>query len=167
VSGGAEAQAVENGARSEGAHSGRLGALVFALLVLASFGAFFLAQRLKHIPTAVQALKLDPAFYPKGGGSPIAEPISFEIEREDRVTVEVLDTRGSRVATLAHARPLSAYTELDLRWNGRYGVRSAPHGLRSRGALAPEGEYRLRIKLLRRRLEVRSPSSIELVRPHT
>lgn len=167
MSGRAEAQAVENGARSEAAHSGRLGALVFALLALASFGAFFLAQRLKHIPTAVQDLKLDPAFYPDGGGSPIAEPVSFEIERADHVTVEVLDTRGSRIATLARARPLRAYTELELRWDGRYDAWVAPRASTSRGALAPAGEYRLRIKLQRRRLEVRSPSSIELVRPYS
>ncbi len=166
MSAGAEPQTVENGA-SEAARSGRLGALVFALLALASFGAFFLAQRLKHIPTAVQGLKLDPAFYPEGGGAPVAEPISFEIERADRVTVEVLDTRGSAVVTLARARPLRAYTQLDLRWDGRYGARAARRAARFRGALAPEGEYRLRIKLLRRGLEVRSPSSIELVRPRS
>jgi hypothetical protein len=162
VSGDAGILAAEDGARGQGAPARALGALVFALLALASFGAFFLAQRLKHIPTAVQDLKLDPAFYPEGGEAPVAEPISFEIERADRVTVEILDPRGARVVTLARERRLAAYTQLTLRWNGRYGAHPAAGASRSPGALAPAGEYRLRIKLLRRRLEVRSPSSIEL-----
>lgn len=178
MSSGAQVAAAGGGERAENAQTGRLSALVFALLVLASFAAFFLAQRLKHIPTAVQDLKLDPAFYPDGGGAPRREPISFEIERPDLVTVEILDTAGAPVATLARARPLAAYTQLDLRWNGRRGLPrqagvvqpNAPAGGRparasaAAGAPAPAGEYRLRIRLLQRKLEVRSPASIELIR---
>jgi hypothetical protein len=136
--------------------------LVFVLLVLSSFAAFFVAQRLKHIPTAVQQLKFDPAFYPAGGGVPRVEPISFEIERGDRVTVEILYPNGRVAATLAARRPLAAYEPLSLRWNGRLGA--ARGGGPPDGPPAPQGEYRVRLLLAKRKLEVRAPSSIELIR---
>jgi hypothetical protein len=41
---------------------------VFALLVAATFGAFFLAQRLKNGPTAIQSLTARPYFSPNGDG---------------------------------------------------------------------------------------------------
>jgi hypothetical protein len=144
------------------APAGALGVLVFALLVLYSFAAFFIAQRLKHIPTAVQDLRFDPAFYPEGGGVPRTEPISFEIERPDEVTVKILYPNGGTAATLASRRRLIAYTPLHLQWNGRRGMASAA-GL-PQGPPAPRGEYRVRVLLAKRRLEVRSPSSIELIR---
>lgn len=138
--------------------AGRLGAILFGVLVLASFAAFFLAQRLKHIPTAVQQLKLDAAFYPEGGGRPSSEPISFQIERPDEVTVRILDTKGATVATLASVHPLPAYKTYSLAWSGRYG---APGHW---GAIAPRGEYRVQVLLSRRKVEVRSPSYLRLVR---
>lgn len=140
----------------------RLGAFLFAALVIASFAAFFLAQRLKHIPTAVQQLKFDAAFYPQGGGAPAREPISFEIERADRVTVQILDAKGAPVATLLRESPRRAYTPIETYWNGRRGGSTA--GGQGLGALAPRGEYRVRIALSRRKLRVRSPLGIELVR---
>jgi hypothetical protein len=138
--------------------AGRLGVIVFALLVLASFAAFFLAQRLKHIPTAVQQLKLDAAFYPEGGGSPPSEPISFEIERQDDVTVRILSAKGATVATLASDQPLVAYKAWKSSWDGRYG--RPGHW----GALAPRGEYQVQVLLSKRKAEVRSSTWLQLVR---
>lgn len=140
----------------------RLGVLVFGLLVLASFAAFFLAQRLKHIPTAVQQLRLDSAFYPEGGGAPPNEPISFEIERPDLVTVKILTASGAYVATLASRHRLAAYTTYSLSWNGRRGM-VGPAG-EPTGSPAPRGEYRVLVALAKRKVEIRSPSSIALVR---
>lgn len=140
----------------------RLGVAVFWALSLASFAAFFLAQRLKHTPTAVQQLKFDAAFYPQGGGNPAREAISFEIERRDLVTVRILNAAGAPIATLARERPLRAYTPSHLYWNGR---RGAPTGGGAPfGPLAAAGEYRVAVSLARRKVEVRSPSGIELVR---
>ncbi len=140
------------------APAGRLGALVFAALVIASLAAFFLAQRLKHIPTAVQELKFDAAFYPQGGGAPASEPIFFEIERDDLVTVRIVNAKGATVATLAREHKLDAYSPYTLHWSGRRG--SPGHF----GALAPRGEYRVLILLAHRKVQLRSPSSVELVR---
>lgn len=147
---------------SSGPSAGRLGVLVFGLLVLGSFAAFFLAQRLKHIPTAVQQLRFDAAFYPEGGGAPAREPISFQIEREDLVTVRVLSAKGAVVATLASRQRLSAYTTYTVYWNG---LRGAPGPVgQPAGSPAPHGEYRLQVILAHRKVEVRSPSAVELVR---
>lgn len=140
----------------------RLGTLVFGALVLAAFAAFFVAQRLKHIPTAVQALKFDAVFFPGGGGAPSREPISFEIERPDRVTVKILDARGGDVATLARQHPLGAYQIYSLSWDGR---RGAPDLAGSpAGSPAPAGEYRVLIVLAKRKVEIRSPSGVQLIR---
>jgi hypothetical protein len=139
-----------------------LGTLVFGALVLASVAAFFVAQRLKHIPTAVQALRFDAAFFPDGGGAPPREPISFEIERSDRVTVEILDAKGDDVATLARGRPLGAYQTYSLSWDGRRGA-PGPAG-QPAGSPAPSGEYRVLIVLAKRKVEIRSPSRVQLIR---
>lgn len=141
--------------------AGRLGAVVFGALALASFAAFFLAQRLKHTPTAVQQLKFDAAFYPQGGGTPAREPISFEIERRDLVTVRILDASGAPIATLARRRPLGAYKPFHLYWNGRRSASTG--GAAPAGPLAAVGEYRVAVSLARRKVEVRSPSGIELM----
>lgn len=142
--------------------AGRLGVLVFGLLVLASFAAFFLAQRLKHIPTAVQQLRFDAAFYPEGGGTPAAEPISFQIERADRVTVRVLSAKGALVATLVSEHHLAAYTTYSVSWNGLRGA-PGPEG-QPPGSPAPRGEYRIQVILAHRKVEVRSPSAVQLER---
>lgn len=142
--------------------AGRLGVLVFGLLVLASFAAFFLAQRLKHIPTAVQQLRFDAAFYPEGGGTPAREPISFQIERPDRVTVRVLSAKGAIVATLASDQRLAAYATYSVSWNGLRGA-PGPEG-QPAGSPAPRGEYRVQVILVHRKVEVRSPSAVQLVR---
>lgn len=141
---------------------GRLGVLVFAVLVIASFAAFFVAQRLKHIPTAVQQLKLDSAFYPEGGGVPASEPISFQIERADLVTVRILDAKGAVVATLVSRRPLRAYTTYRVTWNGLRGA-PGPQG-QPAGSPAAQGEYRVQVLLAHRKVEVRSPTMVRLVR---
>lgn len=136
---------------------------MFALLVLASFGAFFLAQRLKHIPTAVQSFYIDPQFHPEGGPAPHREAISFQIERDDRVTVQVVSASGTDVATLARARSFPAHTTINLHWNGRYG-KHRDGARRPAGPPAPAGEYRVRVFLLHRHFEVFSPTSFALVR---
>jgi hypothetical protein len=141
----------------------RLGAAVFALLVVASFAGFFVAQRLKHVPTAVQQLYTDQFFYPAGGGEPRTEAISFEIERQDLVTVEIINLAGADVATLKRRYPLAAYKTLDVAWNGRRGA----HGDGRRRPLGPpahEGEYRVRVILEHRKFETRSPTSFKLIR---
>lgn len=140
----------------------RLAIAVFALLAIASIAAFFVAQRLKHGPTAVQQLEIDPSFYPEGGGVPREEALSFELERMDYVTVEIVGASGATIATLARAQRLAAYETRTFRWNGREGL--ARNGHEPTGAAAPRGEYEVRLVLRKRKLEVRSPSTFLLFR---
>ena len=81
---------------------------MFALLVLACFAAFFVTQRLKHSPTAVQSFKLTPRFSPTPTGHLKQERISFKLARADEVTVTIVNSAGDTVATLVSDRPVAA-----------------------------------------------------------
>jgi hypothetical protein len=150
--------------------------VVFALLVVACFVAFFLTQRLKHTPTAVQVFKLTPRFSPTPSGHIKQERISFRLARADEVTVSIVDSSGAEVARLLHDYPVQSYKQLSLRWTGRlgtargYALVAGPEGRaaiqpRLAGAPAPAGEYRVRVTLREQHRSVLSPRSITLVRP--
>lgn len=153
---------------------------VFAALVLACFAAFFVTQRLKHTPAAVQNFKLTPRFTPASAGEARLEGISFKLAHADEVTVTILDSSGDIVATLVRDWPVARYKQFSLRWNGRVGVahgytlvhiagRSLHGGVTSvlpvnEGRIASAGEYRIRVSLRRQRLSRLSPRSFTLVR---
>jgi hypothetical protein len=150
--------------------------VVFALLVVACFVAFFLTQHLKHTPTAVQLFKLTPRFSPTPSGHIKQERISFRLARADEATVSIVDSAGAEVARLLHDHPVPRYKQLSLRWSGRlgtahgYALVAGPNGrsaIRPRltGPLAPAGEYRVRVTLRKQRRTVLSPRSFTLVRP--
>jgi len=129
---------------------------IFALLVLASLAAFIITQRLKHTPTPVQRFTLLPVFSPSPLGHDKQELFSFLISNSDRVTVTIVDSNAVAVATVAQDLRLRRYTQLRLAWNGRRG----PH---ANGALAPSGEYRVRIVLLDQHREIFSPKDFRLI----
>jgi hypothetical protein len=149
---------------------------VFALLVLACLVAFFLTQRLKHTPTPVQKFKRTPRFSPYPSGHEREEQISFKLAHADAVTVTVINTKGDTVATLISDRAVPRYKQFSLRWNGRrgspagYRAITSPGGRailvpRNHGAIAPAGEYRVRVFLHRQDKTVLSPWSFTLVAP--
>jgi broad specificity phosphatase PhoE len=112
---------------------------VFALLVAATFGAFFLAQRLKNGPTAIQQLTARPRLLPERRRPLDEARWSFRLREDDDVSVEVVDADGDTVRTLADDRFLRAYTPTRFRWDGRDDA----------GRSVPDGRYRLRIALRR------------------
>ena len=149
---------------------------MFALLVLACFAAFFVTQRLKHTPTVVQQFKLTPVFSPTPSGHIKEEQISFKLASADEVTVTIVDAKREVVATLVRDYPLSRYKEFSLRWNGRVGTAHTYELLKgadgrtillgvTEGALAPAGEYRVRVSLRKQARSVLSQRSFRLVRP--
>jgi hypothetical protein len=151
-----------------------LARIVFAVLVLACFGAFFLTQRLKHTPTAVQRFELTPSFAPTSAGARRQERISFKLAHADEVTVAIIDANGDVVATLLRDHPVARYKQFSLRWNGRRGTAHhlqaiySPDGHLSllpenKGRLAPPGEYRVRVSLREQARTVFSPRSFALV----
>ncbi|HTD09693.1 MAG TPA: hypothetical protein VK680_12460 [Solirubrobacteraceae bacterium] len=161
--------------RASAPGSDPLARIVFALLVLACFAAFLITQRLKHTPTAVQDFKLTPFFSPYPLGHVKQAAISFKLSHAEAVTVTILDTRGNTVATLVRHHPVARYKQFSLRWNGHRGVahrvvtRTTPRGLafvspQNDGAVAPAGEYRVRVALAHHG-PVLSPQSFTLVAP--
>jgi hypothetical protein len=148
---------------------------VFAVLVVACFAAFFVTQRLKHTPTIVQRFELSTSFSPDTKGAGALEEISFKLSHADDVTVTIVDSSGSDIATLVREDPVVRYKQFSLRWNGRLG---APRGYtfirtpagryvllpENRGRPAPAGDYRVRVRLRRQHREVFSPRSFALVR---
>jgi hypothetical protein len=130
-----------------------LARVVFALLVAATFGAFFAAQRLKHTPPVVQAFRATPWFSPNGDGRFDRERISFRVKHTDDVTVEVVNPDGEVVRTLMRNGRMLAYRQLPtLRWNGRT----------DDGGRARDGSYRVRVTLRREGRSVVVPRSFRL-----
>jgi hypothetical protein len=149
--------------------------VVFALLVIACFAAFFLTQHLKHTPTAVQMFKLTPFFSPTPSGHIKAERISFKLASADEATVTVVDSSGATVATLLRDHRVQRYKQLSLRWNGRrgtadgYALVAGPDGSSALepkldGRPAAPGEYRVRVTLREQHRAVLSPRGFTLVR---
>jgi hypothetical protein len=127
--------------------------LVFGALVIATFSAFFAAQRLKHAPTVVQRFRAATVFSPNGDGRLDREPISFRIKKADDVSVDIIDARGDRVRRLVDDRHLAAYHQIPtLKWDGRT----------DSGRRAPDGRYRVRITLRRQGRSVVVPRSFLL-----
>ncbi|MBA2348605.1 MAG: hypothetical protein H0V81_09960, partial [Solirubrobacterales bacterium] len=110
---------------------------VFATLVVATFGAFFAAQRLKNEPTAVQGFGRTPIFSPNGDGRREQAKLSFLLKTADTVDVDVVTTDGDVVRSLAKDRALPAFRKLALFWDGTT----------DDGKPAPDGVYRARITL--------------------
>lgn len=127
-----------------------LARLVFALLVAACFGAFFLTQRLKHIPTVVQHFQFSSRFAPQGQHR--IERISFRIRSADRVDVSVVDAAGRPVIALATDLALPSYVQRRFAWDGHSAA----------GTPAPPGVYRVQVRLHGQGRTVLSPRSFRL-----
>ena len=124
---------------------------VFAVLVAATFAAFFVAQRLKNSPSLVQSYMASPYFSPNRDGRNDRAVVRFLLKRSDRVTVTVVDRDGDPVRELL-SRESGSYREVRVKWDGRD----------DDGARAPDGRYRYRITLQRQGRSVIFPRSVDL-----
>jgi hypothetical protein len=161
-------------APTSGRDAERVGRVVFVVLVVACFAAFFATQRLKHTPTAVQTFEMTPFFAPASKGPHEQEAISFKLAQADEVTVTITNAKGDVVATLLRDHALLRYKQLSLRWNGHEGTARGFGRLvsasgqttilvpRTTGPLAPPGEYRVEVRLRHQDRTVRSPQSFTL-----
>ena len=113
--------------------------IAFALLVCATFAAFFAAQELKSQPPRVQDLKAFGFFSPNSDGRFDRARISFFLKRSDDVTATVVDRGDDRVRVLASDRRTPAGQRIRLVWDGRL----------ADGRMAPDGTYRIRLNLRR------------------
>jgi hypothetical protein len=115
----------------------RLTAGVFAVLVIATFGAFFVAQRLKNAPPVLGQIGVRGVFSPNGDGRFDVTRVTFRVKETDTVSVSVLDADGDEVRELLGGRHATKGTLVRLKWDGRT----------DDGARAPDGRYRYRITL--------------------
>ncbi|HYP56243.1 MAG TPA: hypothetical protein VEQ41_08100 [Solirubrobacterales bacterium] len=126
------------------------GAVVFALLVLATLAAFAWSQRLKRDPLVLdrvsflavpQSKEQRPrvrAFTPNGDCRFDRVRIRFRVTQSDRAHVQVVRPGGKLVVTLARDRYLKRYRFFTFHWDGRS---------RQEGRARP-GRYKLRVKML-------------------
>ena len=126
--------------------------IAFAALVVATFAAFFITQRLKREPGVLGQVRATPFFSPNQDGRFDRARIGFLLKEPDDVTVTVEDHDGQPIRRLARNQPLDAYTQLRLAWDGRD----------DEGAKAPDGTYRVRVGLRRQGRSVVLPRNIEL-----
>lgn len=136
-----------------------LGPTIFALLLLATVGAFAAAQRLKGQPLILDHVTFRPlvkgktVITPNGDRHDESARVRFRLTRSDRGRVAIIDRSDHSVRTfvvkvlskrdrlldlLPPGSRLPAYKRLAFRWNGRTGS----------GRLVPTGSYRLRVELL-------------------
>lgn len=120
--------------------------VVFGLLLLATFLAFFVAQRLKHTDPLVYSVNVKRYISPNADGVRDKGRVRFRTKKADTVTVEVVDRTGGVVRVLADNEKLAAGPHT-YPWNGRYRGYVDADGKKHRGAAVADGAYRVRITL--------------------
>jgi len=130
----------------------RISGFVFAALVLATFGAFFVAQRLKATPSVVGEFRRTPFFSPNHDGRFDRATVRFEIRKRGRVSLAVVDADGDEVKTLIDDDTFLPYREIRARWDGT----------NDDGERVPDGSYRYRITLADQGRNVVIPESVRL-----
>ncbi|MCZ4491665.1 MAG: hypothetical protein JWP53_596 [Conexibacter sp.] len=123
--------------------STRAPVVIFAVLVAATFAAFFVAQRLKNSPSVIQDLTFETrgagnVFSPNGDGRRDRVRVGLMLKDPDHVTMEWIDQRGDAVRTIVENRALPAYKRLwGVPWDGTD----------DQGRPVPDGRYKIRIIL--------------------
>ncbi len=117
----------------------KLARVVFALLVAASFGAFFVAQRLKGAESVAEITQLKRFFSPNGDHRRDVNRITFKVKEPGRVTVTIVNRDGDRVRRLADDIDARPDRPVRVVWDGRT----------DEGLVAPDGLYRMQVGLRR------------------
>ena len=130
----------------------RLAQGLFAALVVATFAAFLVAQRLKSSPPRVDLRGVDPILSPNRDGRKDRGRVAFLLQRSDRVDVAIIDGDGDLVRELLSGREVRARELVRREWDGRD----------ESGRRAPDGTYRVRINLRRQGQTLVAPRSILL-----
>lgn len=115
--------------------AGTVASVVFALLVVATVGAFFVTQRLKRSEPVVRKIGMPKYISPNGDHQKDRARIRFRLPKSDRVTVSMTDAGGDEIRRLADRRLRRGPHRFV--WNGRDGS----------GAIPPDGFYYLRVVL--------------------
>jgi hypothetical protein len=117
----------------------QLARVVFALLVAATFGAFFVAQRLKSAESVAEYTKVRRFFSPNGDGRRDVARITFKVKEADELTATIVNRDGDRVRRLASGLDARPDHNVTVVWDGKTDA----------GARAPNGLYRMQLGLRR------------------
>ena len=173
-----DAQATGTAAQPQRANSRLVGRAVFAALIVATIGAFFISQHLKVTTPFISGITgpTPPSINPVDGPTACREPASakkvsersttvsfYVVHHADRVNVYVVDQSGATVRTLAKNVPMykpRAPTPKAFRavtkyfsWNGRDGA----------GRLVNPGTYFFRVHMVhqQRTIELQQGVAVE------
>jgi len=130
-------------------------AVVFALLVVATLGAFAYAQRVKRDPLLVDRVEIGTkksnAFVP-GSKCESHIKLKFRTTTSNQGTVEIIRPGGKLVRTLAEGEFLKRYSYHVFHWDGKNDA----------GVVQPAGRYRMRVMLEDEGRELTLPGTIRL-----
>ena len=131
---------------------GRTGLIAVALfLLIGSVAAFTRTEKLKLEPAPISNPRFDRHFSPTCGCRRATAHLRFRLHGSERVDVSIVDADDNHVATLASRRELAA-GPASFEWNGRG----------DDGRVAPDGTYRLKIRLEHDRRTILLPTTIRL-----
>jgi hypothetical protein len=130
----------------------RAAVAVFVLLVGATFGAFFAAQRVKGATPIVELRGATRAFSPNGDGRREVKRFGIAVRATEELTVDVLDGGGNEIRRLADDLRVEPLKPGRLRWDGRD----------DDGAVAPDGFYQVRVSLNRTGRSVVVPARLRI-----
>jgi hypothetical protein len=122
--------------------------LAVALLV-GSAAAFTRSERLKLAASPVGKPEFDRRVSPTCDCPHAKARLSFLLRRPERLVVSVVDSDGGHVATLADGKDYEAGT-VSFRWDGKD----------DEGQVAPDGLYRLKVRLEHDRRNILIPKTI-------
>jgi hypothetical protein len=109
---------------------------VFAVLVIATIGAFFLTQQLKGDFPLVIRFATQPAYFsPNGDGVRDESRVGFDLSEPAAVSFMVVDAEGAEVRRIVDERRLAGDTKHRFTWDAR----------NDDGDIVPDGTYRMRV----------------------
>jgi hypothetical protein len=126
--------------------------LVFAALVVATVGAFFVTTRLKRSAPVIERLTFNRHFSPNGDGRFDFVQFALRLRHTDDATISIVTRDGTRVQTIADNVTLDRARRYHFRWDGGT----------ANGRRAPDGEYHVRVSLRRQGRVVTSGRKIFL-----
>jgi FlgD Ig-like domain len=126
-------------------------AVLVAALLVATSAAFVVTEKLKLTRNPIVGPQVDKVFSPVCECESDTARITFRLRKPDRVTLDVIDSKGNVVRELARRRP-----------QGRTPVSYVWDGLDAAGQVVSEGSYRPRVHLDRARRTIVMPNPIRV-----
>lgn len=114
-----------------------LAAIIFVLLVLATFAMMISTQRVRRFGLVIDRIRVSQEFTPNSDGNSDTARIRFRLTRPEHVDLFIIDERGERVRQILHGRALEDQVLNVFGWDG----------LDEDGDPLPPGTYELEFRL--------------------